>query len=60
MTCTHHWQTCPEHSTGTDEPPPMSTVLLCVYGGEICKDGTPFDEAHAHNVVQRIIDRLDE
>lgn len=50
--CIRSWKTCPVHNPDGGLPP-LKTVLLCLYGGETTKDGTPFDETDAEQVIDR-------
>ena len=59
-TCNHDWETCPVHSTSSEELPGFATVIECAYGGLETKAGTPFGADDANAVVERVIAKLDE
>lgn len=61
--CDHQGSKCPAHSHlwikgGAGEPGGLVHVLTCLYGGLETKDGTPFDETDAAEVMSRVADRI--
>lgn len=55
--CTHTWKTCPVHNP-SGKLPPMSTVITCLYGGLMTKNGTPWDEEDSKAVVKRVFEKV--
>lgn len=57
--CSHSWETCPVHGTGTDELPPFDAVITCTYGGSPLVSGGTWDESTTAEVWSRVLRRLE-